>query len=386
MTGALLIALFVTSQIASPPRMSGESADVAALIRRYVEDYGRSRLAEAEEVATAAVKLASSTAGPGSPLVGYLLRDLGEIQRKRQRYEEAERSYLAALAILTAALPRNHPDLAVLYLEVTEIYRLRGNFDAAADMFKRAAAIDETVALRGGTFQAGTGPALAGSSVALVSSVWDFYDRRNPERDGFGRYTYVLAPRDSSRRRAVLEAVLAGTARADRIEFDRRKLNVFYVPVRDDYQEPSRRLVTTRPEGAAGPIALNYYDTDLSADVLNRLCGTAYTGLQPPTICKSDLSRGPYLVTLTKALREHEAAPGPYLVVDLSDIHVDAFAKIVDLMKVQIREPEFTNLQRVSTTRVALLSMILSAADWIGGVQAGMKDIVELIAPGSKQD
>jgi hypothetical protein len=221
-----------------------------------------------------------------------------------------------------------------------------------------------------------------------VNNVWDFYDRHSREREDYGRYTYVLAPPGSERRRqqALLNAVLTGTGWAERLEFDRRKLNVFYFPVLDDYQDAARRLATSRPDDAAGPIVFNYYDSNLASELLSRLCGAASSGVAPPGICKTDLSSGPYVVTLAKTLKQQESDPGPYLVVDLSNVHPDAFRRIVEQLKVQVRQPEFTDLQRVSQTRLELLSIILNASEMMKGVQSTMASLVELVTPPSRRN
>jgi tetratricopeptide (TPR) repeat protein len=370
-------------------RGSAQTDDLASMIRRYIAYYDAGQFADAARVATEAIATGRKTLAVGSPMLAYLFRDLGEMQRSQRRYADAEQSYQQALSILQRGDRANGSDVALLYIELAEIRRLQGRFAAATDALQRARTTDETAVLRGSTFQGSSaGAATAGVAASLVNNVWDFYDRHNRERDDYGRYTYVLAPRASERGRqqALLNAVLTGTGWAERLEFDRRKLNVFYFPVQHDYQDAARRLATSRPDAAAGPIVASYYDSDFASELLSRLCGAVSSGVAPPGICKTDLSSGPYVVTLAKTLKQQESDPGPYLVVDLSNVHPDAFRRIVEQLKVQVRQPEFTDLQRVSQTRLELLSIILNMSETIKGVQSTMASLVEMVTPPSRRN
>lgn len=359
-----------------------QSGEIRQGIDRYTALYQQKEYAEADAAARDTILVAERELGNDDLVVSGILRDLGEINRARGRYTEAEEYFLRALAIAEGARDKETPEVATLLLELTEIYRLQGQFIKAQETYIRAVQIEPTLTTRGGfEFVNGRG-ALAPSRVRMVNSIVDFFDRANAELSDYGRYTYVLFPAPSARNTRLLALLLESTARGWNMEFDRTKLNIFYLPVKHDYQGAARGVaVNYSAEQAAQPIAVAYYDYDLAAELLSGLCDVTYSDQRQPSICAGALDDGPYLVTLPGPFAQQTVNAQPYLLLDLSDIHSAAFDKFIDALKVQVKEPDFTDVERIATTRLSLLNIILDTADLITPMRSAIADVVEFIEP-----
>lgn len=355
-------------------------------MEKYTDLYQQREYAKAEVVAKDTILIAEREPGNNDLVVSGILRDLGEINRALGRYAAAETYLLRALAIIEGALGKEHPELAALLLELTEIHRLQSRFDKARQTYIRAVQIEPTLNTRGGFEFMNSRGALTASHTRLVNSVVDFFDRANAELPDYGRYTYVLFPAPSARNTQVLALLLESTARGWNMEFDRTKLNVFYLPVKHDYQSAARGVAADySAEQAAQPIAVAYYDYDFAAELLSRLCDVTDSGQQQPGICATALDNGPYMVTLPGPFGQKKLNDQPVLILDLSGIHSAAFDKFIDALKVQVKEPDFTDVERVATTRLALLNIILETADLITPVRTAVADVIEFIEPVSGQ-
>jgi len=368
--------------LALTPIAFAQPDSVVRNIERYTALYQLGQYAEAESMLRQTIAASERESGKDGLAVGGLRRDLGELHRVQGEYTEAEQEYLKALTILENALGDDHPEIAVLLLELTEIFRLQRAYSKAQATYSRAIQIAPKLVVRGGFELVDGRGALTPSPV--YNSVVDFFDREHVELADYGRYTYVLIPSPSTRSTELISLLLVSTPRGEIFEFDRKKLNVFYIPVKNDYQDAARGVaLATAAEQAAQPIAIAYYDYDFAAELLTRLCDASYSGQHLPSICASSLDDGPYLVTFAGQFARQQSNPHPYLLLDLSGVHADAFDKFINALKVQIKGPDFTEVGRIAVTRLALLNIILKTADLMNPIKTAVADVFELVEPGS---
>ena len=374
--------IVVVASLIMPTGVIAQSSALTGLIAQYIDLYDHGRLAEAESTASEAIQLARQELGKTDARIAILLRDLAEISKASGKLADALRLNAEALALTETGLGKDHPDVAALLLERADIYRSLGRFADAASAYERATNIDQRVIASRGFRSSFGGSGLGGLGPKMINSVYDFFDRESGELEGYGRYTYVLIPNPSSRNAKFLKVLLKTTRPGETLTFNRDMLNVFYIPVRKGYQDAARDLSTKQIGSAAdvaAPIAGAYYDHSYATDLLSQLCDTRAE--VTPGICATALSQGPYLVTLSKRFNEHKEKPGPFLIADLSDVHPDAFRKFTDEVKVQVKQADFTDLERIQQTRLKLLNIILVAGDWLSAVKPAVAEIVELVAP-----
>jgi hypothetical protein len=68
--------------------------------------------------------------------------------------------------------------------------------------------------------------------------------------------------------------------------------------------------------------------------------------------------------------------PPPFLFMDLSDVHERAFPEIITAFKAQVKREDISDGAKIYTLRLKLLSIVLTAADFVAPVQKAMADIV----------
>ena len=69
----------------------------------------------------------------------------------------------------------------------------------------------------------------------------------------------------------------------------------------------------------------------------------------------------------------------PYLFIDLSNVHERAFGEFIAAYKEQVKRNDFSDLERIDTFRLRVLSIILTAADWVGPIKGAVADTVHLV-------
>ena len=68
--------------------------------------------------------------------------------------------------------------------------------------------------------------------------------------------------------------------------------------------------------------------------------------------------------------------PPPYLVLDLSGTHVGAFREVITAYQEQVKRPNYPDRERIDTLCLRVLSIVLTAADWITPTTSAMADIL----------
>ncbi len=70
--------------------------------------------------------------------------------------------------------------------------------------------------------------------------------------------------------------------------------------------------------------------------------------------------------------------PPPYLVLDLSGTHVRAFREFITAYQEQVKRPNYPDRERIDTLRLRVLSIVLTAADWITPATSAIADILHM--------
>jgi hypothetical protein len=70
------------------------------------------------------------------------------------------------------------------------------------------------------------------------------------------------------------------------------------------------------------------------------------------------------------------SVPPPFLLVDLSDIHEQAFGELLQAFKAQVKRDDITDQARIKTLKLTILDIVLTAADWVTPIQKAMAEIV----------
>jgi hypothetical protein len=135
---------------------------------------------------------------------------------------------------------------------------------------------------------------------------------------------------------------------------------------------------TTRTQRSekSGPFVTSFYNYPLSRKLLAQIC-TAPTEVIRD-VCATDLSRGPYLFTYARAVSDLSPVPPPYLVLDLSDVHIRAFGEFIASYKAQVKRPDYPDRKRIDTLRLRVLNVALTAADWIAPTKSAIADILPM--------
>jgi hypothetical protein len=64
--------------------------------------------------------------------------------------------------------------------------------------------------------------------------------------------------------------------------------------------------------------------------------------------------------------------------LDLSSVHERAFVEFIAAYKAQVKRPDYTDLGRVDNLRLHLLSIVLTAADWVDPIKGAIADILHM--------
>lgn len=217
-------------------------------------------------------------------------------------------------------------------------------------------------------------PSAAGS---IVLSVYGFLERVGDEPPGYGLYSYVLFPHHSPRAEAFLARLFRTTTAASQTPLPPAQLNLIHLPARPDAGARFGSALLDLTDPPVAEFAREGYDYPFAESLLVGICRRPQESLED--LCAGNLARGPYLFTYTQPASHLHEVPPPYLFVDLSDVHPDAFAEFISAYKAQVKRTDITDRERIDTFRLRLLDIVLVASDWIAPVTKSVKDIVHLV-------
>jgi hypothetical protein len=209
----------------------------------------------------------------------------------------------------------------------------------------------------------------------IMTSVYDFFTA-GTETANDGLFSYVLFPVPSRRAERFLYELLASTSYLVDNTIALRYLNVMYLPTHKDRFEKLVSNFTDDPRSVPqlAAFAAESYDYAFARKLLSQICAAPAATVQE--VCASDLSRGPYLFTYSRPLSVLETVPPPYLFVDLSGIHDRAFSEFVAAFKQQVKDPDYTDRQKIDSFRLDLLNIVLTAADWADPIKRSLTEII----------
>ena len=197
----------------------------------------------------------------------------------------------------------------------------------------------------------------------VLASVYDYLYRPSIERPGYALYSYLLLPGESSRGERVLREIFSTTSFVGLDGVRPDQLNIVYMPT---HAAEIKRLLPVVSAGTApSPADFSHqsYDYGLARTLLTRICAAVNEKTQ--SVCGGDLSLGPYIFTFLQPVTGLETMPAPFLLLDLSNVHERAFGEFVAAYKEQVRQPQFSDRNRIDTFRLRILSVVLTSADWL---------------------
>jgi hypothetical protein len=198
--------------------------------------------------------------------------------------------------------------------------------------------------------------------------------RIGTEQPYYGLYSYVLFPTYSSRAESFLEELFKTTGYTATSLIDVQNLNVIYIPTREDQQSSLRSMVSGRLAPLAPSFATQFYDYNLAQKFLAQICVVPTEVIRD--LCATDLSDGPYLFTYARPVSTLSSIPPPYLVLDLSHVHILAFGEFIAAYKAQVKRIDYSDHERINTLRLRVLNILLTAADWISPTKSAIADIL----------
>ena len=222
------------------------------------------------------------------------------------------------------------------------------------------------------------GAAIGGHhSQPILGSAYDYLYRAATEKPGYGLYTYLLMPFSSARSERILIELFKTTSFVEISGISNDRLNIIYLPTRP---EKTASLIPLVSDGSAPPSDLflaDYYNHTLARKLLARVCDTPTQLLRK--VCGTDLSRGPYLFTYPRPVSEATSLSPPYLFMDMSNVHERAFGEFLAAYKEQMKRPDFSDIERIDNLRLRILSIVLTAADWIDPIRGALADTVYMV-------
>jgi hypothetical protein len=196
------------------------------------------------------------------------------------------------------------------------------------------------------------------------------------EKPDYGLYSYLLLPVHSHRVERFFSELFKTTSFVELNKISVGNLNIIYLPT------SAGKITTLIPkisDGSPPPVDLfakQYYDYALAQKMLAQICTSPSEDIHD--VCSTDLSRGPYLFTFTRPVSDLAPVPPPYLFVDLSSVHEGAFGEFIAAYKEQVKRTDYSDRERIDNLRLRILSIILTAADWIGPIEGALPDIIHM--------
>ena len=197
----------------------------------------------------------------------------------------------------------------------------------------------------------------------------------------FGLSSYVILPRPSERATRLLTEIFTDVPAISDFAANPRQLNILYIPLRKEsaarFHDLRRRLGRT-PDRMAADYTATFYDYRMARALLHAVCNPPADSIRE--LCAGDLSRGPYLFTYAAPASTMKSVPPPFLFVDLSDVHGDAFRELLAAFNEQVKRDDITDRARIETLRLQVLQYLLRAGDLVGPMKNAIDRLVHAAA------
>jgi sugar lactone lactonase YvrE len=197
------------------------------------------------------------------------------------------------------------------------------------------------------------------------------------EAAGYGLYSYAILPVNSGRASAFLSEIFKSTLPIEGTYAKPNQLNILYIPLQKDKRidfSTAAQVSGNDTKKLGDSYSNSFYDYQIATAILYHVCSA------PPAnmirLCLEDLSKGPFIFTYAAPASKLEDVPPPYLFVDLSDVHERAFGEFLTAFREQVKREDVSDRKRIDTLRLRALSIILTAADWLPGMQKAIAEVI----------
>ena len=222
---------------------------------------------------------------------------------------------------------------------------------------------------------ASEGAPLVPHAPRILETGYELLPTAEAEKPGYGLYSYAILTSPSERSATFLAQIFTNIRSIQGTAAKAEQVNIFYIPIRADKQTAFSSLSrsSNNSEMVAKVFAPEFYDFKMAQGILDHLCSTP-----PPfmhDVCAGDLSGGPYILTYPGPVSKYQEVPPPYLFFDLTNLNERAFAELIAAFKARVKG-DLDNNTRLISFRLRILSIALTAADWINPVRAAVADII----------
>jgi Sel1 repeat len=303
----------------------------------------------------------------------------GEAETERRRLEQARQElegqrkqteaahHAAELKRLEGQLKQREADLDRQHREITRLHQERSQLEGEALRYRQQ--LPQMV-------QPVEPPDPPKVAPLILANVYDYLYEPGIEPRHYGLFSYVLFPAYSPRAERFLDELFKTTSYAGGSLIEVESLNVIYLPRQVDQLLSLRARIA---EGSAPPahaFVTQFYNYHLAQKLLAQICAMPADVIRD--LCATDLSRGPYEFTYARPASTLSPVPPPYLVLDLSDVHIRAFGEFIAAYKAQVKRLDYSGRQRIDTLRLRMLNVVLTAADWISPTKSAIADILHM--------
>jgi hypothetical protein len=221
------------------------------------------------------------------------------------------------------------------------------------------------------------GPASSGGRLRILETGYSHLSELGQEDDGYGLYSYAILPSESRRAATFLSQLFKEIPSIGDTSAQRSQLNIFYVPLKKDRESEFATLAQAsgaNSEKMGAEYSRSFYDYRIARALLNHVCNPPADSIRE--LCDGDMSRGPYIFTYASPASSMDSVPPPFLFVDLSDVHEQAFGELIAAFRSQVKRDDISDQARIRTLRLMILDIALTAADWVNPVEKAIADIV----------
>src|SRR6266581_939481 len=221
------------------------------------------------------------------------------------------------------------------------------------------------------------GPASSGGRLRILETGYSHLSELGKEDEGYGLYSYAILPSESRRAEIFLSQLFKEIPSIYDTSARRSQLNIFYVPLKKDREREFATLIQTSAanfEKMGEEYSRSFYDYRIARALLDHVCNQPADNIRK--LCDGDLSRGPYIFTYASPASSMSSVPPPFLFVDLSNVHAQAFGELIAAFRWQLKRDDISDQVRIRTLRLMILDIALTAADWVNPVEKAIADIV----------